>query len=225
MPAPDSSQTESQSKEEISKTEQKISNDLTQTENNVLEQVATVVKKTINNEAVNVIVSLEEKTLKIILETNQFLDGQALTKDIHAALQSLSLGPIKQAKIYKQKPKNTYSFLLKELSLEKIESSTINQEQPVALNGKQPASIQDTTSSSRSVANSGKKKRVLKTSDSAIGYYRCCDRCCNSHSSNHPINLVSFFTLWLVWSGYWASSYVESLLFSGTLVQHMLSDD
>jgi hypothetical protein len=66
----------------------------------------------VSDEDIKIKLEKEGALLKVIAETNKFLDGPSFSKGIHQELLRLNLEQIETVEIYKQKPKGSYSLEL-----------------------------------------------------------------------------------------------------------------
>lgn len=96
-----------------------------------LDTIATHLNQVIADEKVTVKLIPEDKLLKVIVETNQFLDGQLFAERIYKELKNFDLSDFQTVGIYKQKLKSGQGFEIKAFSLADLEQSA-SEPQPKA---------------------------------------------------------------------------------------------
>lgn len=116
-----------------------------------LDAIATHLNSTIANEKMNIKVISEDKLLKVIAETDQFLDGAIFAENIYKELKNLDLSEFETVSIYKQKLKSGQCFQLKSFLLtnSKLETS-------------EPINSKPTVSHTQEVINKSSKNNHLK---------------------------------------------------------------
>ncbi|MBD3884988.1 hypothetical protein IFO70_24970 [Phormidium tenue FACHB-886] len=84
---------------------------------NNLEAIADLLNRAIADDQITIKTTQEDKLLKIIVETNKFIDGQSFASRIHQELKVADLSNFETVSIYKQKPKGQHSFQIKSFTL------------------------------------------------------------------------------------------------------------
>ena len=83
-----------------------------------LELITSVINKALSEKALTANIELNNQTLKIIIETKQFLDGQVTANDIYSALLAMNSSAFKSAELYKQRSSSAQPFLIKKMEFE-----------------------------------------------------------------------------------------------------------
>ncbi|MFN6570701.1 hypothetical protein [Dendronalium sp. ChiSLP03b] len=89
-----------------------------------LDAIASHLNRVLANEKVNFKVISEDKLLKIIAKTDQFLDGAVFAENIYKELKNLDLSEFETVGIYKEKLKSGQCFQLKSFLLTSSELET-----------------------------------------------------------------------------------------------------
>ncbi|MBH8575894.1 hypothetical protein I8752_23415 [Nostocaceae cyanobacterium CENA369] len=92
-----------------------------------LDAIASHLNRIIGNEKMNIKVISEDKLLKVIAETDQFLDAAVFAENIYKELKNLDLSKFETVGIYKQKLKSGQCFQLKSFLLTNSELETLEQ--------------------------------------------------------------------------------------------------
>ena len=96
-----------------------------------LELITEVINKALSEKALTANVELNDQTLKIIIETQQFLDGQVTANDIYSALLAINSSAFKSAELYKQRSSSAQPFLIKKMEFEEELPSANIEPQPI----------------------------------------------------------------------------------------------
>jgi hypothetical protein len=115
-----------------------------------LPALETALNRFVDDEDIAIKVEKEGTLLKVIAQTNKFLDGPSFSKGIHQELLRLNLEQIETVEIYKQKPNGSYSFRVQSFTLIKPKDLPVESEEPVSSSATKLATQTDSSQNGRS---------------------------------------------------------------------------
>ena len=188
-----------------------------------LELITEVINKALSEKALTATVELNDQTLKIIIETKQFLDGQVTANDIYSALLAINSSAFKSAELYKQRSSSAQPFLIKKMGFEKELPSASIEPQPIKCITQEKVSMhRQNHNSATKVPEMQKIKKTRRTIGLIIGsiiagfvIIRLVERLSLVFTS--PLGgfglILALFSFWRAWS------------ILGPLLQHFLCDE